>query len=135
MDISGADCALARESVSADLDGELSELEFRRLQAHFRVCADCSDWAEAVRAMITKIRDAELEIPATAFQLEPRRRTRRIGSALAAVPAAALVAAVAVVLGTAQHGSIGRERPSTTPANPTDIHLSPPAQHRTFHAV
>ena len=135
MDISGADCALARESISADLDGELSELDLRRLRAHLRVCADCSEWAGDVTAVVTRLHDAELEIPAVAFELEPRRRTRRLGSALAAVPAAALVAAVAVFLGTAQHGSIGRQRPITTPASPTDIHLGPPAQHREFHAV
>ena len=135
MDISGADCALARESVSADLDGELSELDFRRLQAHLRVCADCSEWADHVTALITELRDADLEIPAVTFELEPRRRALRVGSALAAVPAAALVAAVAVFLGTAQHGSIGRQRPATTPGSPTNIHLGPPAQHRAFHAV
>lgn len=133
--MSGADCALARESVSADLDGELSELHFRRLQAHLRVCADCSHWAEDVRAMIAKLRDADLEVPAARFELEPRSRTRRVGSALAAVPAAALVAAVAVFLGTAPHGSVGRQRPATTPGNPTGVHLDPPAQHRAFHAV
>ena len=52
MDISGTDCVLARESVSADLDGELSELDLRRLQTHLRVCADCSAWAEHVTALV-----------------------------------------------------------------------------------
>jgi len=134
MEMSRADCALARESVSADLDGELSELDIRRLRAHLRVCADCSEWAEHVTVMIAKIRDAELEKPAVTFALEPRR-ARRIGSALAAVPAAAFVAAVAVFLGTAQQGSISRERPATTPGSPADLHLVPSAQHRVFHAV
>ena len=52
MYISGKECARARESVSADLDRELHELDHRRLQAHLRVCADCSDWAERDRAIV-----------------------------------------------------------------------------------
>ena len=135
MDISGTDCALARESVSADLDGELSELDFRRLQAHLRVCADCSAWAEHVTATTTQLREAPLDaLAGSAFELQPRGRRWRVGPALAVAPAAALVASLAVFLGSAQHGSIGDQRTTTTPLSPADINMGP-AQHRTFHAV
>ena len=134
MDISGTDCALARESVSADLDGELSELDFHRLQAHLRVCADCSAWAEHVNATTVQLREAPLEtLAAPVFEVQRRSRTWRVGPALALAPAAALVAAVVVVFGGAQHGSIG-PRTTSTPTNPANL-PGTAGQHRTFHAV
>ena len=133
MDISGTECARARESVSADLDRELNEFDLRRLQAHVRVCADCSAWAEHVKATATHLREASLEVPATAFEMSRRGRTWRVGPALAVAPAAALVATVAVFLGGAQRGPLGSERTTSTPAGPA--YVGTPAQHRTFHAV
>ena len=112
MDIS--DCALARESISADLDGELQELDLRRLQAHLHVCAVCSEWAGRAKATTTKMREAPVEAPVAAvFALSGRRRTWRVSPALAIAPAAALVAGVAVVLGGALHGAPGRPATST----------------------
>jgi predicted anti-sigma-YlaC factor YlaD len=134
MDISGTDCALARESVSADLDGELSELDFRRLQAHLRVCADCSAWAGHVNATTTQLREAPLEtLAAPVFEVQRRSRTWRVGPAFALAPAAALVASVVVFLGGTQHGSIG-PRTTSTPVSPTDLQGTA-GQHRMFHAV
>ena len=122
MEMSRTDCALARESVSADLDGELLELDLHRLEAHLRVCADCSAWAEHVTATTTQLRQAPVEAPAAvAFEPARRGRTWRVGPAVAAAPAAALVAAIAVALGGA-HGSLGGQ--STTGPNP-----SPAGQH------
>src|SRR5271154_6810455 len=100
MDISGTECARARESVSADLDRELHELDLRRLQAHLRFCADCSVWAESIKTTTTQLREAPFEAPpALALELPRRGRTWRVGPALAIAPAVALVASVAFALG------------------------------------
>jgi predicted anti-sigma-YlaC factor YlaD len=142
MDISGKECARARESVSADLDSELQELDLRRLQAHLRVCADCSAWAEVVRATAIQLREAPLEAP-RAFAFEPRRRSRtwRAIPALAFAPVAALVASVVVALGGAQHGSLGQRATTRTPLRPADRSFvrtgipGPVEQHRVFRAI
>jgi predicted anti-sigma-YlaC factor YlaD len=105
MNIAGTECARARESVSADLDCELHELDLRRLKAHLGVCADCSAWAESIKSTTVRLRETPFAAP-PAFELPHRRRVRRIGAALAVVPAAAaLVAGVVVSLGGAQHGA------------------------------
>ncbi len=105
MNISGTECARARESVSADLDRELQELDLRRLRGHLRVCADCSAWAEHVTVTTTQLREAPFEARSpAAFELPRRGRTWRVGAALAVAPAAALAASIVVALGGAQHG-------------------------------
>lgn len=90
MDIFGNECARARESVSADLDRELNELDQRRLHAHLRVCADCSVWAERVQATTVQLREAPFEAPpAVAFDVPRRGRMWRVRPALVVAPAAA----------------------------------------------
>ena len=146
MDISGKECARARESVSADLDRELQELELRRLQAHLRVCADCSAWAARVRAVTAQLRDAPLESsPVTVFDLPRRGRARRVGAALVVAPVAALAASVAFSVGAAHHGLFGNPRTTRTTTGRTDrnlVHSSPsvdvyrlPVLHHVFRAI
>lgn len=135
MDISGKDCALARESVSADLDGELSELDLHRLQAHLRVCGDCSAWAAQVRATTTQLRETPVVTPAAAvFELPRRGRTWRAGPALAVGSTAALAATVVVALG-AFHGSLGGQKLTTethpSPANGNLERTGPAVDERT----
>ncbi len=113
MGSSGTDCARARESVSADLDHELPELELQRLRAHLRVCADCSAWAEIVKAATIQLREAPLEAPAAGFALPRRSRTWRVSPVVAVASAAALVASVVVSLGT-QHGFLGGAKSTST---------------------
>ena len=91
------DCMLARESASVRLDGELSELEAARLDAHLRACADCRAYAEQVGAIAAQLRAAPLEPPAQPFAL-PRRRVFS-GLRLQAAVAAAAVAVAALVAG------------------------------------
>jgi predicted anti-sigma-YlaC factor YlaD len=123
MNISGKECARARESVSADLDRELHELDHRRLQAHLRDCADCSAWAERVRATTAQLREARAEPSTAAVFHAPRRdRARRVGSALVLAPAAALAASLIFSLGLA-HGLLSGQRTTSTPLSPTDRNL------------
>ena len=91
------DCMLARESASARLDNELSELENARLDAHLRGCAECLAYAEEIGAIAVRLRAAALERPAERVVL-PRRRVFS-GVRLQAAVAAAAVAVVAAVAG------------------------------------
>lgn len=86
-----SDCLQAREAASARLDGELSELEAVRLNAHLRECAACSVYALELSALAESLRRADLEQPQLDLTL-PRRRTlpaMRVAAAAAAVVAVA----------------------------------------------
>jgi anti-sigma factor RsiW len=101
MVFSRTDCARARESVSAELDGELPELELEWQRAHLRVCPACSAWAERVQETTRWLREAPLEEPIEAAwtSLPRRRRAWRVSPAVAVTSAAALAASVVVGLG------------------------------------
>jgi anti-sigma factor RsiW len=90
------DCARARESVSVQLDGELSEFALDRLETHLRICPECSTWAEQVRDTTQRLREASLEAPANRFMLPRHRRSWRVSSAVALTSAAAVVATMFV---------------------------------------
>jgi hypothetical protein len=94
VSFSDKDCARARESISAQLDGELTELELEWQLAHLETCAECSVWAEDVQLTTEWLREAPWEEPAIGFA-RPRRRTR--ATAPAALVAAAAASPVAVL--------------------------------------
>ncbi len=98
------ECERARASVSAQLDGELSELETLRLDLHLRECPECAAWLHSVRATTDQLRQARLEVPSVSLAL-PGRRPRRTGTLALATAAAAMAAAAAV-------GVIGALTPS-----------------------
>jgi hypothetical protein len=99
VSISPTDCDLARESVSLQLDGELPEQDFDRLETHLRFCPECSAWADQVGNATLWLRDAHLEVPAGGSVLPRHGRRWRVGSALALASAAAVVAAMFVAPG------------------------------------
>ena len=96
MSFPATDCARARESVSAQLDGELAEFELDRLETHLRICPACTAWADEVRNLTLQLREAALEQPAHRFVLPRLRRAWRVSSAVAVASAAAVVATVFV---------------------------------------
>ena len=104
MSFPTTDCARARESVSARLDGELPELEVDRLETHLLICPACTSWAEEVRNVTWCLREAGLEEPAGRFVLHRLRRSWRVSSAVAVASAAAVVATMFVAPG--QHTSL-----------------------------
>src|SRR5438876_12219743 len=106
------DCSRERESVSVQLDGELVELELDRLETHLRICPECSAWAEQVRDVTRRLREAGLEVPAERFVLPRYRRGWRVGSAVALASAAAVVATMFVAPG--QQGFISQHRVSVS---------------------
>lgn len=88
------DCIQARESISAQLDEELPELEFERVRVHLRGCADCAGWAEQVAAAALYMREAPVETPAAPVFVAKRSRRRAAAPlAIAAAAAATFVAA------------------------------------------
>lgn len=92
MSFPATDCARARESISAQLDGELPKRDLDRLETHLRVCPACTAWSEEVREFTLQLRDAGLETPLERFILPRLRRSWRVSSAVAVASAAAVVA-------------------------------------------
>jgi predicted anti-sigma-YlaC factor YlaD len=88
------DCMLAREAVSARLDGELAELDALRLEAHLRDCDECSVFAGRAGKLAEMLRNAALEPAPVPFEPRAAHRSRVAGLAVAAA-AIAVVAAVA----------------------------------------
>jgi len=91
------DCMLARESASARLDGELSELESARLDAHLRGCGECRAFTDEIAAVAGKLRAAALERPAQPVVLPRRRALSSARIQVAAAAAAVAVAAAAAI--------------------------------------
>jgi anti-sigma factor RsiW len=107
-------CDRAREWISLQLDGELSDFERIVLETHVARCPDCRAFRVDVRGISRQLRHAPLE-PLPRPVVLPRR-TRFEGRMLPYVAAAA--AAVAVALGTslgvisADHSPAHRLRPA-----------------------
>ena len=100
-----------RASISAALDGELSELESLRLNAHLEHCHSCRDFESSAQVATTTLRAAPLE-PLSQPLVLPSRRRRALGLR---VPGAAAAAVLMVAFGgvfASLHG--GAARPSAT---------------------
>ena len=95
------DCLRARESISARLDGELSELGAARLAAHLRACPECSAYASGVDEVARLLRAAPLERPTIEIALPVRRRLAGVRIAAAAAAAVAIAAGSSFALGRA----------------------------------
>ncbi len=102
------DCMRARESASAQLDDELTQLEAAWLDAHLRECGECLAWTREAALVAARLRDAELELPEAPVRV-PGRGARRqvVRVAGAAVAAAAVLGGTAVSL---QHSFAARTR-------------------------
>ncbi len=90
-------CERARTWVSLSLDGELSELERRLLDAHIGHCPACSSFAAELEGVVEALRSTPLTpVPVGATSSGWRRRT--ITPVRVAGRAAAVAAAVAAGL-------------------------------------
>jgi predicted anti-sigma-YlaC factor YlaD len=90
----------ARESVSARLDGELSELEAAGLDNHLRACAECSAFARELHALSAELCAAPLEQPKiTVFAPARRRPLVRLQTAVAAAAIVAVAAGSSFAVG------------------------------------
>jgi predicted anti-sigma-YlaC factor YlaD len=100
-----SDCARARESASARLDGELVELQAAQLEAHLRACSECRTYAAGIEVITHGLRTAALQQPTVAAFVPQRHRRRSL------IPAAAAAAIVVAVAGSsfAIGGMFGRQ--------------------------
>jgi anti-sigma factor RsiW len=89
-----SECAQARESVSARLDGELSEFDSVRLSAHLRQCPACSSHARELESIANALRAAAVERPVEMWL--PRRRFAGASRMLPLGAAAAVAVAAAL---------------------------------------
>jgi anti-sigma factor RsiW len=87
------ECERMREAVSAQLDGELSELEAIRLRTHLDSCEGCREFEASASFSTTALRMAGLEPLTQPIALPSRRRVSF------RVPAAAAAAVVMVAAG------------------------------------
>jgi predicted anti-sigma-YlaC factor YlaD len=108
VSFSVTECARVRESISAQLDGELPEHELDSLEMHVSVCPSCSAWAEEVQGLTHRLREAQPAEPAIGFAL-PRRRRARASAPVALVAAAA--ASLVAVLGASHSLGVGSGQP------------------------
>lgn len=96
MSVRPAPCDRARLWASLALDGELTELEERALQAHLRACEPCAALAHALGAIADGLRGTEPE-PVVRPAALPRpeatrpRRLRRVREVTSAAAALLLV--------------------------------------------
>ena len=96
-----------RAQISLRLDGELSQLEWRMLDAHLDRCAECREYDADVTRITTDLRAAPLERMETPVVI---RRPRRL-SALRLQASVAAAMAVAV-LGAASQLATGQSEPA-----------------------
>ncbi|HVS86396.1 MAG TPA: zf-HC2 domain-containing protein [Gaiellaceae bacterium] len=122
------ECMRARESASAQLDGELSELESVRLDAHLRDCLACREYAAAAALVAFELRCADLQHPAVAMFTVPRPRRTRI-PASAAVAAAVMLAAGSLLVGESIRGARSQDAASASAAA-AHAHVTPVARRR-----
>jgi predicted anti-sigma-YlaC factor YlaD len=89
------ECERTRASISAALDGELSELESLRVRMHLDGCDFCREFEASAQFSATALRIAPLE-PLTRPIALPSRRRRALG---VRVPSAAAAAVLMVAFG------------------------------------
>jgi anti-sigma factor RsiW len=85
-------CDRVRAQISLRLDGELSQLELRMLEAHLGRCAECREYDADVTRITADLRAAPLEWMESPVVI--RRPTRLSALRLQASVAAAMVVAV-----------------------------------------
>ena len=126
------DCARARESASARLDGELAELQAAQLEAHLRSCPDCRAYAAGIEGFTRGLRAAPLEQPVVQVFVPQRRRRTGL------VPAAAAAAIVVAVAGSSfAIGGLFGKQSSHLPAGATTrtVALAGPIDQLVLSAV
>jgi len=113
-------CERARTWVSLSLDGELSELERRLLEAHLGRCAACASFATEVECVVRELRSAPLE-PATGTLTSVTWRRRQVAPAVriaGRIGAVAAAAAAGIAMFSLGAGSVGDVKAGDTTSLP-----------------
>lgn len=105
-------CERARQWVSAELDGRLSEFEQALLDGHLRGCASCCTFRATAQGFTSELRSAPLEH--LEHPIAVSRARRRVSFRIA--PAVAALAVAAVGLGSILASSV--VRPGTSVSQP-----------------
>lgn len=102
------DCEHARGAISESLDGELSEVEVARLEAHLAHCQACRAYSANTARTASLLRDAPLETLDFPIALPSRRLAvaRRLQVAAAAA-ALVLTVGLSAVIGSVGGGGSG----------------------------
>jgi predicted anti-sigma-YlaC factor YlaD len=105
------DCEYTQEYVSASVDGELSQVEAARLEAHLAVCDACRSYATNATHISQLLREAPLEELSFPITLPSRRlalaRRLQVAAAAAALVATVGLSTVVGSLGTTHASSAG----------------------------
>jgi hypothetical protein len=112
------DCPAAREAVSARVDGELSELEAARLDAHLLRCPDCRRFAAGAAALARELRSTVPERPRAAVVLARQPRRLALSSWAAAASLVLAVSGSSFALG---HAIGGRSAPQPAAIGQNDV--------------
>ena len=124
------DCARARESASARLDGELAELQAARLEAHLRACPECRAYTAGIEVITRELRAAPLLEPVVGVFVPQRRRRTGL------VPAAAAIVVAVAGSSFAIGGLFGRKGTHLPPAaTTTSVALAGPIDQLVLSAV
>jgi predicted anti-sigma-YlaC factor YlaD len=105
------DCAVCREELSAELDGEGDPARRPAVRAHLRSCPGCTAWREqaAVVTRLTRTAPAQAgpDLVARVLPAAPAPSRWRVGvrAALAAVGVVQILLGVAALVGLVGHGS------------------------------
>jgi anti-sigma factor RsiW len=118
-------CDRARIWASLALDGELSDLERRLLEAHLGRCESCAGFVAGVEALAEVLRAGPLEVPERRFVPPARRRIVPGKRVAGPVGLAASLAGLAVGLGVLV-GPLTRESDEPAPRLPEDVVLVTP---------
>jgi anti-sigma factor RsiW len=113
-------CTRVREQVSLELDGELSQLEQRMLATHIERCPTCAAYAEDVRDVTDRIRNAPravMQRPVVVRRLRPLTAVRLQVGAAAALALAALGLGTQLAASTEPHSTLAQfeGRPALNP--------------------
>ena len=110
-------CDRIRELYSASLDGELSEIDAARLEAHLATCSGCSAYAAATGTASRLVRETPLEQPGFRIVVPGRRlalaRRFQVAAAAAAV---AVTVGLSVAVGTLGGPSVARSAQHAKPS-------------------
>jgi predicted anti-sigma-YlaC factor YlaD len=104
------DCAVCREELSAELDGEADPARRPAVRAHLAACPACTRWREqaAVVTRLTRTAPAQAgpDLVARVLPAAPGPSRRQVGAraALAAVGVAQILLGIAALVGLVGHG-------------------------------
>jgi predicted anti-sigma-YlaC factor YlaD len=125
--VSITDCEQVRGAISESLDGELSEMDGARLEAHLGMCAACRAYSADTAATARLLRHASLEELDFPIALPSRRLAIARRMQVAAAAAALLVTVgLSVVVGSVGRSGSGLSvtSASASSAQPTKLRFT-----------